>query len=546
MFPKKHAVRDDYESQNRHVQLPEVCVDYLSYDFDEFDLAASWQRVTKEKNDIVNGLRLENASWRTWAKQKNKLKTVSPETLNWLKDSDVTWLYGPLHRVINDEDDRYAKPKTSSTEDTLGLMTPSFTPATTSLTSSSPSLAPPPPPSSAASNASKEKSSLPSASPSPSPSLSQVEGMQEPTMPASKPLKSALKKLTMSERLKRSASELQVEHLTLAPNVSITEANKQLGAFSPAVIATHRQPKLRFNQYVEQCIALSSGDETRTSRRQLIDSSDDESSSSSASDDEDAIVMRQPRSSIKKIAPARLKSSSQSEHETDVSSLSSSSSSGPAALAEEFGRRRVSVSSWDDDTDSDAQSMHYVPVRRHPNRLPSRYQQQQEQTNQAIQWVGQSCIYDVIGPTETEDDGAYDFEDDDDWDTQEEDGEEIHPLPSTSTTKATATSTAVATTTTTTDTTPRTSRPGHQIPAKSAPVSEPSTIDASMPEVVRTSSYHKMEDIQRMDQQHRNNSNNQSSILGQIAQIASSYLWPKTTTSTTNTMATPSSSSASQ
>jgi hypothetical protein len=29
-------------------------------------------------------------------KAKNKLKTVSPETLNWLKDCDVTWLYGPL------------------------------------------------------------------------------------------------------------------------------------------------------------------------------------------------------------------------------------------------------------------------------------------------------------------------------------------------------------------------------------------------------------------------------------------------------------------
>lgn len=40
--------------------------------------------------------RLENASWRTWAKTKNHLATVSPETLNWLKESDVTWLYGPL------------------------------------------------------------------------------------------------------------------------------------------------------------------------------------------------------------------------------------------------------------------------------------------------------------------------------------------------------------------------------------------------------------------------------------------------------------------
>jgi hypothetical protein len=53
--------------------------------------------MTRHKNEISNGVRLENASWRTWWKQRNKLRTISPETLNWLKDSDVTWLYGPLH-----------------------------------------------------------------------------------------------------------------------------------------------------------------------------------------------------------------------------------------------------------------------------------------------------------------------------------------------------------------------------------------------------------------------------------------------------------------
>ncbi|KAF8902336.1 hypothetical protein CPB84DRAFT_1678865 [Gymnopilus junonius] len=39
--------------------------------------------MTRQKNEIANGVRLENASWRTWWKQRNKLKTVSPETLNW-------------------------------------------------------------------------------------------------------------------------------------------------------------------------------------------------------------------------------------------------------------------------------------------------------------------------------------------------------------------------------------------------------------------------------------------------------------------------------
>jgi len=39
--------------------------------------------MTRQKNEIQNGLRLENASWRTWWKQRNKLKTISPETLSW-------------------------------------------------------------------------------------------------------------------------------------------------------------------------------------------------------------------------------------------------------------------------------------------------------------------------------------------------------------------------------------------------------------------------------------------------------------------------------
>ena len=84
MLPKKkHSIDDDYETRNRTVRPPEMCVDYLSYRFDEMDLAASWRVMTKQKKDVVNGLRLENASWRTWAKHKYRLSTVSPETLNW-------------------------------------------------------------------------------------------------------------------------------------------------------------------------------------------------------------------------------------------------------------------------------------------------------------------------------------------------------------------------------------------------------------------------------------------------------------------------------
>jgi hypothetical protein len=78
------------------LEEPERHVDYLSHNWREEDIWSSWRYVASRKSRYSNGVRLENASWRTWAKSKYKLNTVSPETLNWLKDCDVTWLYGPL------------------------------------------------------------------------------------------------------------------------------------------------------------------------------------------------------------------------------------------------------------------------------------------------------------------------------------------------------------------------------------------------------------------------------------------------------------------
>ncbi|KAG8823072.1 hypothetical protein FRC19_004662 [Serendipita sp. 401] len=64
-------------------ELPRICVDYLSHQWAEEDVWRSWRSMTRAKYEIANGMRLENASWRTWWKQRNKLKTISPETLNW-------------------------------------------------------------------------------------------------------------------------------------------------------------------------------------------------------------------------------------------------------------------------------------------------------------------------------------------------------------------------------------------------------------------------------------------------------------------------------
>ncbi|KAM3552582.1 hypothetical protein MY1884_007124 [Beauveria asiatica] len=75
---------------------PSRQVDYLSHDWREEDIWTSWRYIVTRRGEVANSARLENASWRTWMKAKHNLKTISPESLNWLKDCDVTWLYGPL------------------------------------------------------------------------------------------------------------------------------------------------------------------------------------------------------------------------------------------------------------------------------------------------------------------------------------------------------------------------------------------------------------------------------------------------------------------
>lgn len=62
---------------------PSRQVDYLSHDWREEDIWSSWKHIVSRRKVYGERSRLENASWRTWAKQKHRLKTVSPETLNW-------------------------------------------------------------------------------------------------------------------------------------------------------------------------------------------------------------------------------------------------------------------------------------------------------------------------------------------------------------------------------------------------------------------------------------------------------------------------------
>ncbi|CAK9440383.1 uncharacterized protein LODBEIA_P44830 [Lodderomyces beijingensis] len=75
---------------------PSRHVDYLSHQWNVSDISKSWRYVISKKRDVANAARLENASWRTWAQRRSNLKTISPEVVNWSKESDVTWLYGPI------------------------------------------------------------------------------------------------------------------------------------------------------------------------------------------------------------------------------------------------------------------------------------------------------------------------------------------------------------------------------------------------------------------------------------------------------------------
>jgi hypothetical protein len=72
-------LRDDNAIENE----PTRHVDYLSHDWKEEDIWSSWRYIVSRRGQFSNGVRLENASWRTWAKAKYHLRTVSPERLNW-------------------------------------------------------------------------------------------------------------------------------------------------------------------------------------------------------------------------------------------------------------------------------------------------------------------------------------------------------------------------------------------------------------------------------------------------------------------------------
>ena len=94
---------------------PSRHVDYLSHDWNAEDLWATWSHIVSQRKVYGEISRLENAVWRTWAQSMNALQTCPAYRINWLKESDVTWLYGPLKAG------RYSKPSAGVDKPSLSV-----------------------------------------------------------------------------------------------------------------------------------------------------------------------------------------------------------------------------------------------------------------------------------------------------------------------------------------------------------------------------------------------------------------------------------------
>jgi len=81
--PETPEVADHADDDTAVTSRPSRQVDYLSHNWREEDIWTSWRYIVNRRSEVTNSARLENASWRTWMKAKNNLKTISPESLNW-------------------------------------------------------------------------------------------------------------------------------------------------------------------------------------------------------------------------------------------------------------------------------------------------------------------------------------------------------------------------------------------------------------------------------------------------------------------------------
>ncbi|KAG0175703.1 hypothetical protein DFQ28_006892 [Apophysomyces sp. BC1034] len=100
-----------------------ICVDYLSHDWKANELTEAYHEIRKQllnnkaklslNHDLkqqrklrlerINLVRYENTLWRQMARTctahlSRQNQMIDPSSVNWQKESDITWLYGPLYQ----------------------------------------------------------------------------------------------------------------------------------------------------------------------------------------------------------------------------------------------------------------------------------------------------------------------------------------------------------------------------------------------------------------------------------------------------------------
>ncbi|KAG0365574.1 hypothetical protein BGX24_004093, partial [Mortierella sp. AD032] len=197
-----------------------------------------------------------------------------------LKDSDTTWLYGPLYKAAIDEFDRsrFGAQTVASTAAGGSISIPT-TPTRDILDP----LLPGDLVAAVFSSSATTTSSAPTTPPASSTSTTFGAGVKK----SGGPLKPVLKHKTASELFK--ADTLFHVQSDLRLNRKIEPLNK---ANQSAVFKQHRQPKLRFNDSVEQCVSIDTDVISEEDEESLALDNDSQSNSSSRSnnnrkDDED-------------------------------------------------------------------------------------------------------------------------------------------------------------------------------------------------------------------------------------------------------------------
>ncbi|KAG9233783.1 putative resistance to glucose repression protein 1 [Amylocarpus encephaloides] len=94
--PSKPDLTERAEDDTAAFPTPSRHVDYLSHDWTEEDIWMTWKYLKSTRSTYKNNERLLNASWRMWMKERHQLAETEPTSINWMKDRDTTWLYGPL------------------------------------------------------------------------------------------------------------------------------------------------------------------------------------------------------------------------------------------------------------------------------------------------------------------------------------------------------------------------------------------------------------------------------------------------------------------